>query len=333
VEAYYKDEGRGPAILMVYGSVSTLRTYDGVVAALTDRYRIIRLNIPPGRLSGSVSDEAAARLAPVDIAEGLLSALDVKSVVVVGVSSGGTLGVQLAAKRPDLVTRLTLANTPADLVDTSHLNQPQGFLAEQKEAARTHFQSQAFWNEYLVYFSGRPDRNTPAVRRVYYDSNRRVQEAHALGLVAKLADHAAAVRAMERVTAPTLLVWGAKDPLLTGAQVSLVFMPDVGHYPPLESPARFARILSDCVEIIAPLEPRFWESAKRGALTVRLRRSASPAKTEALLESHVVVGQHGLALRKALFGRNALSFGVQNVDQARGAGGVAVAGQLRGAGR
>jgi pimeloyl-ACP methyl ester carboxylesterase len=265
VQVYYKDEGRGPVILMIHGSVSTLNTYDQEVAALKNRYRIIRFDIPPGGLSGPVSDEAAAHLRPVDIPEQLLEALGVKTATVVGVSSGGTMAIQLAAKRPDLVNRLILSNAPSDPVDTSHLQQPPAFIAAQTAAARTRFQSQDFWNEFLDYFSGRPDRISPAVRTQYYDFNRRTPEKHPVSLTAQVADHEAAMAAMNAVTAPTLLIWGAKDPLLTPptaetlrsylthAQVSLVFMPDVGHYPPLESPSRFAKLVADYIEDVAPL--------------------------------------------------------------------------------
>ncbi len=264
VEVYYKDEGHGPAILMIHGSASTLKTYDVVVARLKSRYRIIRYDIPPSGLSGPVSDEAAAKLKPADIAEQLLGRLRVTSATVVGVSSGGTLGVFLAARRPDMVNRLILSNTPSDPVDTSHMVEPASFVAVQKEAARTHFQSQVFWDEFLSYFSGDPRRLSPTVRRQYYDFNRRSPEKHPLDLVAQVADHKAAIAAFDAVRAPTLLVWGARDPLLTPptaavlagylhhAQVSVVFIPDVGHYPPLEAPDRFARIVSDYIDAVTP---------------------------------------------------------------------------------
>jgi pimeloyl-ACP methyl ester carboxylesterase len=264
VQIYYKDEGSGPAILMIHGSVSTLKTYDRVAAKLTHRYRVIRYDVPPGGLSGAVSDEAAAKLKPVDLAEGLLARLGVKRATVVGVSSGGTLGVQLAAERPDLVERLILSNTPADPVVTTQLVQPPAFLKEQAEAKRTGFQSQAFWNAYLDYFSGDPTRISADLRRQYYDMNRRTPEKHPIALVAQVANHAAAVEAMTHVVAPTLLIWGGRDPLLTPAsadvlaayltkaQVSKVIMPDVGHYPPLEVPERFAQIVAAYIEAVTP---------------------------------------------------------------------------------
>jgi pimeloyl-ACP methyl ester carboxylesterase len=266
VEVYYKDEGSGPAILMIHGSSSTLKTYDGVAASLTPRYRVIRYDIPPQGLSGPVSDEAAARLRNTDIPEKLLARLGVKSVVAVGVSSGGTLCMYLASRRPDLVSRLILSNAPSDPVDTSHMNEPRDFAEAQKEAKDTDFRSRRYWDLYLDFFNGEPDRITPNIREQYYDINRRIPEKNVFSLTGLVADHEKTVAAMGAVTAPTLLIWGARDPLLTPptadilagylshAQVSKVIMPDVGHYPPLEAPERFARIVAAYIEAVAPLD-------------------------------------------------------------------------------
>ncbi len=264
VEIYYKDEGRGPALLLVHGSVSTLRTWDRIAPVLARHYRVIRFDIPPQGLSGPISDEAAARLVPTDIAEGLLAQLGVKRVTFVGVSSGGTMGIQLAAKRPDLVERLIIANAPADPVTTGHLPPSPEFDREQKIARETGFQSLAFWNAFLTYFSGDPARISTTTRNEYYDFNRRVPEKHPIDLVAQVADHDKAVAVMAKVTAPVLLIWGGRDPLLTPpsmdalaaylthAQVSRILLPDVGHYPPLEVPERFAQLIEAYIEAATP---------------------------------------------------------------------------------
>jgi pimeloyl-ACP methyl ester carboxylesterase len=39
---------------------------------------------------------------------------------------------------------------------------------------------------------------------------------------------------------------------LSGTDVSMMVMPDVGHYPPLESPERFAKILEAYMEAATP---------------------------------------------------------------------------------
>jgi pimeloyl-ACP methyl ester carboxylesterase len=268
VEVYYKDEGSGPAILMVHGSSSTLKTYDIVAKKLTAHYRVIRYDIPPQGLSGPVSDAQAAALQPTDIPEQLLAKLGVKEITFVGVSSGGTMGFYLAAKRPDLVRRLIMSNTPSDPVDTSHMKPPADFEAAQKEADETHFKSQHFWLDFFKFFAGEPERITPDILTQYYDINRRTPEKNQISLVAVVANHQKALDAMAKVTAPTLLIWGARDPLLTPptadilagylthAQVSKILLPDVGHYPPLEVPERFAQIVAAYIEAVTPVEPK-----------------------------------------------------------------------------
>jgi pimeloyl-ACP methyl ester carboxylesterase len=267
VEVYYRDEGAGPAILLVHGSASSLKTFDGVAAILRQRYRVIRYDVPGQGLSGPISDEAADRLSPAAVAEGLLASLGIGSVTAVGVSSGGTLCMYLAARRPDLVNRLILSNTPSDPVDTSHLKQPAAFLEAQRLARESGFQSQHFWDEFLRYFAGEPDRMTPPIREQFFDFNRRQPDKNALSLVAKVADHGQAVAAMRQVRAPTLLLWGGRDPLLppasagvlagylAQAQISTLILPDVGHFPPLEVPGRFAQIVASYIEAVTPVVP------------------------------------------------------------------------------
>lgn len=264
VEVYYKDEGEGPAILMVHGSSSTLKTWDGVASKLISKYRVIRYDIPPQGLSGHLSDDAARKLEPVDIAEGLLAQLGVEKITFVGVSSGGTLGIFLAAKRPELVRRLILANTPADTVDPSKMRLSPAFELARREASQTGFQSRLYWGAFFDFYSGDPSRMNSGIREQYYDMNRRVPEPNVLALAAKVADQVKAKSAMSRVRAPTLLVWGARDPLLvpasadalekylSGAEVSKIWLSDVGHYPPLEVPARFADIVSAYIESVTP---------------------------------------------------------------------------------
>jgi len=267
VEVHYKDEGprNAPVLLMVHGSVSTLRTWDATTARLKNRYRIIRFDIPGYGLSGRISDEVAANVQPVEITEGLVDALKVKKLTFVGVSSGGTMGMYLAAKRPELVQRLILSNTPSDPVKTDHLVMPQSFLdATARSKANNGFQDMDFWNNYLSYFAGDPKRISAKTRAEYYDFNRRVPEKYPIALVARIGDGKQATIEMAKVKAPTLLLWGNADPLLPeaaanaitrylgSATISRVLMNDVGHYPPLEVGDRIAQLIAAYVEAGTP---------------------------------------------------------------------------------
>lgn len=113
---------------------------------------------------------------------------------------------------------------------------------------------------YLDFFSGDSRRISEQTRREYHDFNRRVKEANRLTLTARVRDHEKTRRAMASVRTPALLIWGGRDELLPpeaagtlagyleGKLVSTVFMPNVGHYPPLESPIRFAKIVAAYLE-------------------------------------------------------------------------------------
>ena len=264
VEVYYKDQGEGPAILMIHGSRSTLRTWDRIAPEFADRYRVIRYDLPPHGLSGSVSDEAAARLEPAGFTAGLLDHLGVNRVTCVGVSSGGTTCMYFAATYPDRVNRLIMSNSPSDPVRTDHMTFTPEFAKALEEFTETGFESEFFINTFLDFYSGDPQRISAQTRREYYDFNRRVTESNSTALIGIVEDHQKARKAMAGVRAPALLIWGGRDALLIPAaagilggylentQVSTVFMPDVGHYPPLESPLRFAKIVAAYIEGATP---------------------------------------------------------------------------------
>jgi pimeloyl-ACP methyl ester carboxylesterase len=95
--------------------------------------------------------------------------------------------------------------------------------------------------------------------------NRRAPEKNQRSLVSLTSDHARVVDMLAQVTSPTLLVWGERDLLLTPptadalagylthADVSKVMLPDVGHYPTMEAPDRFAAIVANYIEMVTPV--------------------------------------------------------------------------------
>jgi pimeloyl-ACP methyl ester carboxylesterase len=256
MRVHYKDEGKrnGPALLLVHGSSSTMKTWDAMVPLLRRDYRVIRYDIPGMGLSSDVPDAAIGVVEPADIAAGLLDQLGVKRATVIGVSSGGTLGSFLAAKRPDLVARLIISNAPSDPVDTSHMVPTPEWAKAQADAKASGFQNQFFWDQFLSYFAGDGRRIDAATRTHFYDFGRRTPHKNFIAMIAKVADAPKARAAMAAVKVPTLLIWGSRDQLLppsagrtlrdylTGTDAAIVYMPDVGHFPPIETPARFTKI-------------------------------------------------------------------------------------------
>ncbi|SFC64556.1 2-hydroxymuconate-semialdehyde hydrolase [Pseudomonas citronellolis] len=107
----YHDQGKGEPILLIHGSgpgVTAWANWRGVIPELSARARVIA----PDMLGfGYTQCPAGRRLDPdawVNQLTGLLDALDIATVSVVGNSFGGAIALALAQRHPQRVKRLVL---------------------------------------------------------------------------------------------------------------------------------------------------------------------------------------------------------------------------------
>lgn len=263
----YRDEGAGRVVVLLHGSFGSLESFDPLAARLARRYRVVRFDMPGMGLSGTLPKNGTPSTAYADeILKALLDRLQIDRAAIVGVSSGGNAGFHFAHAHPGMVEALVLANTPADPVVQARIQRSPALAAEFREAARTGLKRREYWRIYLEWLAGDAARVSPAFIDKYYDFNRRAADPNALPFQ-RPNDPAPTQRALAAVIAPTLLVWGARDlvlPLpamdtlagyLTGTQVSQLVQPDVGHYPPLETPDRFGAITESYLEQVLPAQP------------------------------------------------------------------------------
>ena len=109
---HYDDEGpRGaPAVLLLNSLGTDFRIWDAVTAALTSRFRVIRMDKRGHGLSSA--DHPAPEMAHyARDAAALLDHLGAKSATIAGVSMGGQIAQELHRQRPDLVAALLLSDT------------------------------------------------------------------------------------------------------------------------------------------------------------------------------------------------------------------------------
>jgi pimeloyl-ACP methyl ester carboxylesterase len=265
VEVRYRDEGRGQPILLLHGSQSTLETWDGVADVLKRHYRVIRFDLPPMGLSGSVSEASKATLkGPDDLMISFLDHLKIKQLIAVGVSSGGTMAYYLAAGHPDRVKAIVLSNCPSEPLDRLGLVPPPEITAANARIKATGLQDKAWWRTYLTWLYGDPARITDKKIQVSYDMGRRGAEPNMVHLLALAGNGDETAKRLKAVKAPTLIIWGMRDPVLppkvgtdlrdrlTGVIPSMVTLDDVGHYPPIEVPERFASIVETYLTQVLP---------------------------------------------------------------------------------
>lgn len=251
VSIHYQDEGAGYPIVLIHGSEGTLRTWDGVVEALKDRYRMIRLELPGRGLSGSIGpDELGADVTLHAMVMDLLDQLDVEGTFhLIGQSSGGTIATRIAANYPERINRLVVMNMPSSPVSVPRSARPdnvQQAMALNDDLLK--FRTRGFWETYYTYLWGEPERLDDDLFTLLYDQNRRIREPLARPLIPANFSPEQADTNLGNVKTPTLVIWGMVDPVLPPSQLdeltrrmtqapkTIHKLPNTGHFPALEAP-------------------------------------------------------------------------------------------------
>ena len=130
VDVAYRFDGPedGRVLLVANSLMANGSMWDGNVAALADRYRVLRYDKRGHGASGvSEGPYTIAQLA--DDALGLLDALKIEKAHFMGLSIGGMIGQQLGARYPERILSLSLCNTASEMP-------PRSLWEERFEIAR-----------------------------------------------------------------------------------------------------------------------------------------------------------------------------------------------------
>ncbi len=112
VAIHYEVHGQGPAILLSHGYSATCRMWDGQIAALQDRYRIIVWDMRGHGQSDYPADPAAySEAATVEDMAAILRACAVQRAVIGGLSLGGYMSLAFHAAHPDMARALMIFDT------------------------------------------------------------------------------------------------------------------------------------------------------------------------------------------------------------------------------
>ncbi|MFL5825535.1 MAG: alpha/beta fold hydrolase [Thermoleophilaceae bacterium] len=284
VRTYTVDAGEGAPILFIHGYGDTADGWRRVVPGLLDTNRVIAIDVPPFGRSERISDRELFDFYT-DYFPALLDALEIESATVVGHSLGGAIALRFALANPERVARLGLIA-------------PAGLGPKPPWWWRPIAGNGLAWRTALAI----PSPLTPVLiregisrfldLRLFHDSRAVRQDIrHLVELHSTKTDFGALLEAgraciasytgtlLEESTAiacPRLLIWGRHDGLVP-VEEGLAFQqshPDAtvhilercGHYPQIEMPARFNRLLRAWVAATAaagdePLTPPAAEAA------------------------------------------------------------------------
>ncbi len=110
VRMHYRDEGSGPAVLLLHANFSNLLDWEPWVAALRDRYRVVRVDMTSHGLTGPDPTGDYTQARTLALTEKFVDALGLQDFVIAGTSLGGTVSIHYTVAHPDRVRRLILLN-------------------------------------------------------------------------------------------------------------------------------------------------------------------------------------------------------------------------------
>ncbi|KPF90084.1 hydrolase [Novosphingobium sp. AAP83] len=235
-----------PAVILLHGFGASLETWDGWAGPLSQRYRVIRFDLPGFGLTGSdpTGDYSDAR--SIRVLAGLMDQLGIARAAIVGNSLGGRIAWNFAAQQPDRVSRLVLVS-------------PDGFASpgfEYEKApdvplmmkALPYTAPRGMLKANLAAAYARPERLGEATVTRYRDMMLAPGVRRAILARMDQTILRDPVPVLARIKTPTLLIWGEKDgmiPISNAADylrvmptATLVRLPDLGHLPFEEDPAR-----------------------------------------------------------------------------------------------
>lgn len=245
---HYRLEGQfidamitGVPLIFINSLGSDLRIWDGVIPYFAERFPIIRYDKRGHGLSDCPPGPYTLRDHTTDLA-GLLTAIEVASAILIGVSVGGMIALDFAHQYPDRVHALVLCDTGAR-IGTADTWRERSALVRQEGLTSLAPTILARW------FSSTFARNHPAALRGYYNMLTRMPaEGYAATCEAlRDADLRPVVEGIDR---PALVLCGAEDlatPPALGRELAAALpkarfelLDLAGHLPSIEQPKAVA---------------------------------------------------------------------------------------------
>jgi pimeloyl-ACP methyl ester carboxylesterase len=258
IPVYYEERGSGPPVLFLHGFGDAVFVWEPLLSRVAG-YRLIAMDLKGHGESGKPRDGRYSLRDHAAVVSGLMAALELQDVVVVGQSFGGTVALSGMVRDEALRSRtraLVLIDAPA-----YPQRMPRFFAILRTPIVRD-----------ILRWIVPPAANTRSILRLIYHrrelvTDERVQLAVENGRKPGAQEAQIATAAMivppdadaltasySEIRVPTLILWGDHDrliPLAIGRTLAtqipnagLDVIPDSGHNPHEEQPAETARLLT-----------------------------------------------------------------------------------------
>jgi pimeloyl-ACP methyl ester carboxylesterase len=256
IRIHLVEAGEGPTLFLLHGLSASHDIFVPTIAAFAERWRVIAPDLPGHGRSGKPNAPYT-----VDFFAGMMRSLGrelgVREAVVVGNSIGGQVAVELAATYPAFTRALVLVAPAGSFGGVRSLRAAIG-VAATDGILRKILPSAMDLCFYDPMLPACIDTQRLLEERLAGEDFPGFARAVVRSLVGAMA---AGAGPLERVSQPTLVVWGRNDRLVSLAasrrvltsvpHARLVVLDRCGHLPMLEQPVRFNRAVADFLRAVA----------------------------------------------------------------------------------
>ena len=238
VKLYYEEHGHGPALLLSHGYSATCRMWDGQVAALASRFRILVWDMRGHGETDSPEDPAAySEALTVEDMAALLRHCRIERAIIGGLSLGGYMSLAFHLTHPGMVRALMLFDTGPGF---RNADARRGWNERAQQRARD------------LEAKGLAALGQGEEVRTSRHRSARGLAAAARGMLAQADDRI--IGALDQIAVPTLVLVGAEDTNFIAAAdymarkipgAARVTIPGAGHASNLHQPALFNRAVAD----------------------------------------------------------------------------------------
>jgi len=271
----YRAAGRGPVVVLIHGITGSSQQWDEVIDLLSDRFSVLAPDLLGHGRSAKPRGDYSLGAYAVSVRD-LLIALGHRRATVVGHSLGGGIAMQFSYEYPVFCERLVLvssgglgrevhpllqaATLPGAEVVLPLITSPPLIAAASAVAQRLGRVGLHLGPDLAEMGRGYASLADTGARQAFLHSLRAVIEPGGQRVSARDRLYLAEM-------VPSLIVWGAADPLIPvdHAAIAQRGMPgsrleifeDAGHFPFLEDPPRFAQVLGDFMDGTDPARIEF----------------------------------------------------------------------------
>ncbi|EKQ57479.1 MULTISPECIES: alpha/beta hydrolase [unclassified Clostridium] len=204
---FYSVKGEGKPLIFIHGNFNDSRVWRYQVESFSSQYKVISYD----QRGYGKSDTPTSTFSHFEDLKVILDSLEIKSAVIIGSSSGGSIAIDFALKYPDYVDALILASPavngyryPLKLIieamKSISLLKSKGF-----EAAIEKFINSSFWSYFI------PDQSNEKARKLILETIRTQKNFYSWNFKLAVPEKPYAAKRLGEIHIPTLIVLGNRD--------------------------------------------------------------------------------------------------------------------------